>query len=97
MNYLQNIPKLTIQVESMKHSIVSMLDQKHDDMIACVMAGVDAAILEIPTTIMREAKEISLEAMRNSLSKALVEYWDHGQGRGMIDEAISKKFKTVKL
>lgn len=95
--YPNAIPKIRIDIDSMRHGIISMLNDKHDDLLKCVNAGIDAALIELPMRVVREAKDMSEKYMIEALETALKEYWEHGQGRGLIDAAIEKKFNKVKF
>lgn len=86
-------PMLRIQVDRMVDSITSMLDASHDDLMACVRAGVDAAVADLPRRIAARAKELSEEIVERALNKALEDYWTSGAGREQLDAMIAKKFK----
>ena len=92
MDY-HTIPKIKIEVESMRHSIISMLDDRHTDLLKVVDAGIDAAIIELPPRLAKLAKEMSEDIMQEAMQKALNEYWNSGDGRDQIDTMIAKKFK----
>lgn len=92
------MPRIRIEVEDMKASIVSCLNDRHQDLIAVVNKGIDAAIVELPISLARQAKSISEDVMHEALQKALTNYWETGKGRDMLDEMIHKKFiKTGNL
>lgn len=72
---------------------MQMLNDRHQDLLKCVSAGIDATITELPAKLAKEAHEMSKDIMEEAMRKALVEYWEHGAGREMIDASINEKFK----
>jgi hypothetical protein len=53
------MPVLRVEIESMRHSIKTMLNDRHQDLLACVSAGIDAAITELPSQLAKMAKDVS--------------------------------------
>lgn len=88
---LEHLPVVRVQVESMRASIVSILNDRHQDLLACVSAGIDAAVTELPASLARQAKDISESYMREALEKAMKAYWESGAGRDALDAMIAKK------
>jgi hypothetical protein len=89
------MPRIRIEVESMKTSIITCLNERHQDLIDTVNKGIDAAIVELPVSLARQAKSISEDVMHDALQKALTEYWESGKGRDLLDDMIHKKFTNT--
>jgi hypothetical protein len=92
-SYAASPPMLRLQVDRMVDSITTLLDDQHDDLKACVKAGVEAAVADLPRRIAARAKELSESIVEMALEKALTEFWNNGGGRAQLDALIAKKFK----
>ena len=93
MNF-RPLPTISIEVESMRHAITTCLTDRHEDLLKCVNAGIDAALVQMPFKIAKEAEELSLQYMEQALESAIKDYWESGNGRAIIDKYIADKFDS---
>lgn len=89
----EHLPILRIQVDSMKHAIASMLDDRHDDLQKCIAAGIDAAIKELPNQIAHDARQMSRELMLEAMRESITEYWQSGAGRKLVEQMVEQQAK----
>lgn len=93
---MNELPIVRVQVDAMRTSMLQVLDDRHQDLVAVFNAGLDQAIVELPGKLAREIKAISEDIMQEAMRKALTEYWESGAGRSAIDQMIAKKFGNTR-
>lgn len=89
---MNEVPIIRIQIDSMRTSMLQVLEARHKDLVAVLNAGIDQAIVELPGKLAREIKAMSEDIMQEAIQNALKEYWESGAGRSAIDQMIAKKF-----
>lgn len=89
----ERLPILRIQVDSMKHAIATVLDDRHHDLQQCIAAGIDAAIKELPNQIAQEARQMSRELMLDAMRQAITDYWQSGAGRKLVEQMVEQQAK----
>lgn len=90
---LGTAPIVRLEVEGMKHSILSILDDRNEDLKNVITVGIDRAMKQLPDRLAQEVEEMSLAAMRDAMKSALEEYWSTGLGRKALDQMLAEKLK----
>lgn len=86
------IPVIRLEIDHMKHAIVSALGIKGSDLEEAISTEIEKAVREIAVTkIPNMVRETLLVCVQDSLTN----YFKYGEGRIAIDEAIKDNFKIV--
>jgi len=75
-------PTIRIEVDDMKYSIMHYLSQHHRDVEAAVEKQIESAIENY------DFEAVVAQGVRSCLSNAIKSYFEYGNGRGAIEQAV---------
>lgn len=86
-----DVPVIRLELERMKSTMLTALDNRHEDMKSCLNAGIDAAMVELPMLIASRMKSAAVNAIDDAVTKAVTDYFTSGDGYEAIVRLVQQR------